>query len=211
MRQVKARTSPTETPTRGTLRNGVQRSTKSVQYTRVEKLQQTQFAEQLLRDNIGPPTQVERQLRERFHVGPKRARKVVNEVIARWNTVADPEEVQKRRAQAIARIRRDLHLARFRAVPGQDGAKVWVEKTDPPLQAIARLEQLLMLLEGTNQPIKVEHDMVMSGAAIGSIAKLTAQQVHEELARGEELERLATIARRQLPEFTEGEVVGDEE
>jgi hypothetical protein len=85
-------------------------------------------------------------------------------------------------------------------VPTKDGRGYTLERRNKPdLRSLARLEQLLMQLEGTGQARKVDVDLRMNEAAAGALFVLTPEQVQTMLTRRAETHRLADLGRRQLP------------
>jgi hypothetical protein len=179
---------------------------KGVVYTREERQEHRAAAEQLLAQTPGTPYAVGRALRRQFAIGPRHAARVVEEVMAEWVELASAKQKERNRAQAIARVKRDLHRARYELrTDKKTGAKTFVERDEPKLNAIARLEFLLMRLEGTDQPVQVDMNVRLSNALEGVLANLNAAQVERMVAHRREVERLADLARRRLPECVDVE------
>jgi hypothetical protein len=177
---------------------------KGVVYTLEERAAHRAAAEQLLATPLGTADNVVKTLRKELGIGPKRAKRVVEQVLDEWSAQQDPKRVSKNRARGAARIRRLIHGATYKRVGSR-----WVERRSPDLNAIARLEHLLMRYEGTDQPVKVDVNLRTNEAVVGSVMRLTSAQVEAILAEGAELQRLADLARRRLPECVdvEGETI----
>jgi ribosomal protein L7/L12 len=176
-------------------------------YTAEEKQQHRNTAALLLAQPQGAPVVVARELRARFGVGYTHAKHVVDSVLEEWSKGADPRECMRNRARAIARVRRMLNQAcnktkrvKIREKDGDQTVTKVVERPNPDHAAAARYETLLMRLEGTDQPIKVDFNVRMNEAVIESISQLTAEQVSELIEEQREVERLAGLARKRLPE-----------
>jgi hypothetical protein len=179
---------------------------KGVVYTLAEIAKHRASAEKLLGQSYAPAAVI-RLLRQQLGIGPKRARRCVEQVLTEWSRQVDPRQAEKNRALAAERVRDDLRNLRFKKVAIDETHFGWEKRADPNYTAIARMEFLLMRLEGTDQPVKIDVDVRMNEATIGSIAKLSPEQVRGILAEGERTERLAQLAVKRLPEsvILEGE------
>lgn len=171
-------------------------------YTREEHAEQLGYTRELLALPTGTRPYVAAQLRKKFSVGRKRSRRLVDLVLAEWSEGVDPRQSTANRAQAVARVRRQLLKATHKYVPSENDPtkKVLIERDLPDFRAVFQLESLLMRLEGTDQPIAVDVNVRMNDAAVAAIASLTVLQVAEIMARRAEVARLAGVARASLPE-----------
>lgn len=173
-----------------------------------EQRQQRDLAEALLSTAQGTEAYATKQLAKQLHLTFTRARRVVREVLDAWNQKREgTKAVEDARSQAIARVRSMLVHARGTPKVVDDpltgGRKQDGWLVEPDHRATAKYEEILMRLEGTDQPIKVDVNVRVSAALEGVIANLTPQQVERFVARRRELERLADLARARLPECIE--------
>lgn len=199
---------------------GLKRSAKGRPPPRVwtvpEQRQQRDLAEALLASAQGTEAYASRQLAKQLRVPFARAKRVVREVLDQLAARREgTKAVEDARSQAIARVR--SMLAHARGTPkviedprtGERKQAGWL--VEPDHRAVAKYEEILMRLEGTDQPIKVDVNVRMSAALEGVISNLSPKQVERFVERRRELERLAGLARARLPECidVEGEAVAE--
>lgn len=166
-------------------------------YTHLETVEHRKAAEAVL------PTMTRKQamryLRDTFNVGEIRAKNVVNACLELWKREAEKSENrEENRERAIRRIMSMLLIARGRPNINQETGRQegWVDK--PNHAAVAKYEKLLMQLQGTEEPMKVELTVNVSQAVSGVIMNLTPEQVERYVERRKELERLAEEGRKAL-------------
>jgi hypothetical protein len=117
-----------------------------------------------------------------------RARKLRLRILERWR-IAGAQESESNRVSAIRRLKKNV-------------ADVHTEHSAKQLTAaakhtaLARYESLLIPLEGTAQPIQVQHDITVSVNLTGVIANLTPEQTAKYIARRKALEVEAEEYRR---------------
>lgn len=169
-------------------------------YTSEERAAHREHAEKLLRRAAGMPFLVARQLMKKFGIGKGRARRLVMKILDEWALASKPTETERNRAQAIRRVRDQIHHATYETKERQDGQLEEHLRREPNYSAIAKLEQILMRLEGTDQPLKVSHEHGLAEATQRSVAQLTAEEIVEMMDRRREEQRLVGLARARLPE-----------
>jgi hypothetical protein len=186
--------------------NSPNRQVGGIHYTAEQNHVHRKHAEQMLRQASGTPAVVTKSLREKFGIGPGRAGRLVEKILNEWSQGSTPAAVTRNRSQAIQRLRDDLQDARFeRVVDKEDGHVTLVRRKRPDYSSIVRLETALMRLEGTDQPIKVDHDHHVLQAVVHVMGDMTPSEVQESFRRRAEDSRLADEARRRLPELVEPE------
>jgi ribosomal protein L7/L12 len=181
-------------------------------FTKEETAEQMAHARRALTLPNGTQLTVAAELRRTFGIGKKRAKRLVDRVLAEWSEGVDPRQATKNRAQASTRIRRALQRATHKLVkdPSDPAGRrsSWVEREDPDLRSVFQLESLLMRVEGYEQAVPVNLSVQMNAAGVAAISELTVEQVAGMLARREESMRLAQLARARLPEAID--TIGEE-
>jgi hypothetical protein len=175
-------------------------------YTAAETQQHTELAANLLAQPLGSAEAVSRTLQRPVDkggagIGKQHAQRVVRRVLDRWAQERQGSTaVEDARSAGIARVRHMLSIARGRRAPAKpDGSPGdWIERPDH--KACAAYEQILMRLQGTDAPVRVDLTVRVGAQLDGVIGNLTAAQVERFVAQRRELERLADLARRRLPE-----------
>lgn len=179
-------------------------------YSREETQAQMDLVEALLAQAGGTEEWCAQQLRAQWdkRTGTRmtylRCRRLVRLVLDAWALRRqDPRAVDDARTQAIARCRKTLQDAR--GIPkvaadatGELRQVGWLTK--PNFAAVAQMEHLLMRLQGTDTPVKLDLNVRLSASLDGVIANLTPAQVERFRARHREMQRLADLARARLPE-----------
>jgi hypothetical protein len=158
-----------------------------VRWSRHEILQHEQFIESLMLRNVSDRN-IEKLCLSELGVHAPRCRKLRVRILERWK-IAGAQEAETNRVFAIRRIKKniaDVH------------AEFAEQKLTPAAkhQALSRYESLLVPLEGTSQPIKIEHDVTVSVNLQGVIANLTPEQTQKYIERRKAMELEALEYRR---------------
>lgn len=168
-------------------------------YTPAEVAEHIAYVEQLVSTPGMNTNTAVRMTRAKFGFGHGRYLNLKRRIYTLWETEA-AEDATANRALAIRRIMQMLNHARGvqKIVNNQS---VW--ERAPNHQAVARYEDLLTRLQGTNVPIEVNLNHRIGSALVEVIGNLTADQVDAALERTREDRRLADEYRRMLPPAAE--------
>lgn len=169
-------------------------------YTLAETRDQLRSVEELLIEGAKPAA-IHRLFRAESKY-PSITMSRVHDLCARvrtdWLSIAKDDDRKAARSAAIVRI----HRMRQQAAGQWDQAtKSWVIK--PNHQAVARYEELLMKLEGSEQAAKVEVDVRYTQAMLAITAQLTGDDASAFLEEAMDQKRLADMAKRELPALVE--------
>ena len=164
-------------------------------YTKYETEQQLLFLEELVSNpQVYSDGQRKQLMHQRFQIGRGRYQKLYRLLQERWKQRDSEQDRDAKRRAQIARLHKELAWASGKRDPRNPN--VWLEQ--PNFSAMAKFEAMLMELEGTREPIKIDIDMRMTTSVVNVMANLTPEQVAELVAEVDENERLANERREQL-------------
>ncbi len=118
---------------------------------------------------------------------------LVERVRERWIQ----ERAKTRDADREAAVRRITRFRTWAAGERSADGKSWVEK--PNHAAIVQYERILMDLQGTREPLKIDITATYTEAMLAVVARLEGDEASKLLDEAREQERLANVARKMLP------------
>lgn len=138
-------------------------------------------------------TKVAEMCRERFSIGAKGTRKLVDEVHTMWADEGEKDRVIRKERQ-LRRLYQELQMCKV--ARNADGT---IDPGHFKWTAITQLEKLIAEIEGNLAPIKVEATATLNHALIAVIHGLTDEQKVEMIARQRAM-RLAAASAGYVPE-----------
>lgn len=127
--------------------------------------------------------QIAKQARDAIGVGETRVATLISRVLDRWDVETSKDDGRRHAKQAqIARIHRYIQWAKGRRDP--NNPNLWIEK--PNHAALAKWEELLSKVQGTQAPIEIDLNIQHTEVMVQVFARYSLDQLtslHEEAER----------------------------
>lgn len=165
-------------------------------YTALETREQIRFCESLMIQGARP-MEIWRLMRAQWPVTQLRVKTLMDRVKQDWLSLQKDEDRMAKREAQIRRIHEMRRVASGLRDPRDPTGATWIRP--PNHQAVARYEALLMQIEGTSEPIRVDVNVAYTEAMLTVVAQLSGDRGTELLEEAMEQQRLAELAKRELP------------